>query len=373
MKVIIIGSGIVGATAAYYLSKNNVQVTLIDRNEPGRATDAAAGIICPWLAQRRNKAWYELARQGARIYPDLIEQLIADGAKETGYKRVGALGLHTVDKRLFAAEKRVLKRKENAPEIGDVILLNKKETAERFPLLEKDRFRSIYISGAARVNGKLLRKSLIHAAEKYGAVVIEGDAKLAHHDGKIYGVIVNDEVYEADFLIVVNGAWMKQLFTPVGIDLSVKPQKAQIIHLEVNDHSQSWPVIMPPNNQYILPIDENKIIVGATHETKAGFDRRVTAGGAHEILTNAIEIVPKLATSIFNLINDGFRPFTPNSLPVFGHLPGQENVLLANGLGASGLTTGPLIGIQLSKIILNKQSDLDPSPYQITNILVNGE
>src|SRR5690625_452225 len=103
MKVIIIGSGIVGATTAYYLSKNNVQVTLIDREDPGRATDAAAGIICPWLAQRRNQAWYTLARNGARFYPELVESLATDGEVNTGYDQVGAVKLHTIDRRLIAA------------------------------------------------------------------------------------------------------------------------------------------------------------------------------------------------------------------------------------------------------------------------------
>src|SRR5690625_876331 len=106
MKVIIIGSGIVGATTAYYLAKNNIHVTLIDRNEPGRATDAAAGIICPWLAQRRNQAWYTLAQKGARFYPELVESLATDGEEDIGYDQVGAIQLHTVEQRLLAAEER---------------------------------------------------------------------------------------------------------------------------------------------------------------------------------------------------------------------------------------------------------------------------
>src|SRR5690625_3885036 len=369
MNVTIIGSGIIGATAAYYLTKRGVHVTLIDRDEPGRATDAAAGIICPWLAQRRNKAWYELVRQGARMYPQLIEHLADDGEAETGYKKVGALGLHTVEKRLFAAKERVLNRREDAPEIGEVTILNEIETRKMFPLLEKNRFQSIYISGAARVDGKLLRRALVNAAKKNGAIVVKGDAKLLEKNGEICTVTVNEKSYESDFIIAANGAWMRELFLPVGIELAVKPQKAQIIHLEINESNPSWPVVMPPNNQYILPFSKGKVIVGATHETEAGFDQRITAGGVHEVLTKAIDIVPKLATSTVKQINVGFRPFTPNSLPVFGHLPNQQNVLIANGLGASGLTSGPLIGVQLAKLVLNKQLDLDESQYDVKNVL----
>ena len=56
MKVAIIGAGIVGSTAAYYLSKEaQVDVTVYDHGV-GQATKAAAGIISPWFSKRRNKA-----------------------------------------------------------------------------------------------------------------------------------------------------------------------------------------------------------------------------------------------------------------------------------------------------------------------------
>lgn len=63
-KVAIIGAGIVGATAAYYLSKeSDLEVTVFDHGQ-GQATKAAAGIISPWFSKRRNKAWYKMARLG---------------------------------------------------------------------------------------------------------------------------------------------------------------------------------------------------------------------------------------------------------------------------------------------------------------------
>src|SRR5690625_971818 len=371
MKVIIIGSGIVGATAAYYLSKNNVQVTLIDRNEPGRATDAAAGIICPWLAQRRNQAWYTLARKGARFYPKLIEDLTEDGEHQTGYYRVGAIQLHTVEKRLIAAEERVRKRKIEAPEIGEISLLDEQQTAELLPFLKSNLYQAIHISGAARIDGKSLRKALINAAVKRGTKLINTQDHLVKHNNQKIAVEADGETLTGDYIIATNGAWMKELFSPVGIDLLVHPQKAQIIHLETIIETESLPVIMPPNNQYILPFANQKVIIGATHETKAGFDERITAGGVLEILSKAIEIVPNFSEATLKDIKVGFRPFTPNSLPVLGKVPNYQNVLLANGLGASGLTTGPFIGKQLTNIILKQSIDINLSDYDVTQIIEN--
>ena len=83
-SVAIVGAGIVGATAAYQLSKKGMDVTVFDASV-GQATKAAAGIICPWLSQRRNKDWYQLVSHGVAYYPILMEQLRADGVTDLPY------------------------------------------------------------------------------------------------------------------------------------------------------------------------------------------------------------------------------------------------------------------------------------------------
>ena len=96
-KVAIIGAGIVGSTAAYYLSKNPAyQVTVFDHGI-GQATKAAAGIISPWFSKRRNKAWYRMARLGADFYLDLVADLQKDGFATDFYQQTGVF---------FAEEKR---------------------------------------------------------------------------------------------------------------------------------------------------------------------------------------------------------------------------------------------------------------------------
>ncbi|GAE45963.1 D-amino acid dehydrogenase small subunit [Mesobacillus boroniphilus JCM 21738] len=63
-KYVVIGAGILGTSTAYHLAKEGKSVIIIDREEPGQATDAAAGIICPWLTQRRNKPGISSRRMG---------------------------------------------------------------------------------------------------------------------------------------------------------------------------------------------------------------------------------------------------------------------------------------------------------------------
>lgn len=368
-KMIVVGAGILGASAAYHLAKSGVDITLVDRFDRGQATDSAAGIICPWLSQRRNKAWYQLVKGGARYYPDLIDQLEADGDKETGYKRVGAICLHTDADKLEKMAERARKRREDAPEIGEISILSPAETKRLFPPLSEE-YGSVHVSGGARVNGRALRNSLINAAIKYGADFLQGDATLVYKDKQVTGIKLNEITLEADQVIVTGGAWSKELLQPLGINFLVKPQKAQIIQLQMQDMDTSqWPVVMPPNDQYILTFEDGRVVVGATHEDDAGFDYRVTAGGVNEVLGKALAVAPGLANSTMIETRVGFRPFTPGFLPVIGALPNYKGILIANGLGASGLTSGPYLGSELAKLALGKPTEIDLSLYDVAGAL----
>ncbi|MFC0272930.1 NAD(P)/FAD-dependent oxidoreductase [Metabacillus herbersteinensis] len=368
-KFIIIGAGILGASTAYHLAKAGAHVTLVDRKDLGQATDAAAGIVCPWLSQRRNKAWYQLVKAGARYYPELIEKLKEDGETETGYSRVGALSLHIDENKLEKMAERARKRREDAPEIGDITILSPSETKKLFPPLSEE-YGSVHVSGGARVNGRALRNALVRSAIKKGAIFLQGDAQLVHKGNRVIGIQLKNETLIADQVIVTGGVWTKDLLKPLGVNFLVSSQKAQIVHLEIqNTDTSEWPVVMPPNDQYILAFEDGRVVVGATHEDEAGLDYRVTAGGINEVMGKALGVAPGLTNSTMIETRVGFRPFTPGFLPVIGAVPNYKGLLLANGLGASGLTSGPFLGSELAKLALNKDTELDLSSYDLAGAI----
>ncbi|QTM97974.1 FAD-dependent oxidoreductase [Sediminibacillus dalangtanensis] len=368
-KFIIVGAGILGASTAYRLAKAGAEVMIVDRKDTGQATDAAAGIICPWLSQRRNKAWYQLAKGGARYYPELIKELTSDGEKNTGYTKSGAISLHHDQKKLDAMEERAWKRRESAPEMGEISRLSADQAKALFPPLSGE-MEAVHVSGAARVDGRLLLNALLRAAAKHGAERINGSASLAVKGNKAYGVRVDKEVFYADKVIVTAGAWAQELFNQAGIPFNVRFQKAQILHLELPDtQTADWPVVMPPSNHYLLAFDPNRIVVGTTHEDIEHYDTRATAGGIKEILDKSLQTAPGLSESTLLEARVGFRPFTPGFLPVIGAVPGFEGLLTANGLGASGLTMGPYIGSELAKLALGETTEIDLNLYDVAGAL----
>ena len=108
------------------------------------------------------------------------------------------------------------------------------ETSSLFPPLSNE-FESVHISGAARVNGRELVKALINAAKKHGAIFVRGSAELMHSTNEITGVSVGNKQYSADKVVITAGAWAGELLAPLGINLQVKGQKAQIVHLQLED------------------------------------------------------------------------------------------------------------------------------------------
>jgi D-amino-acid dehydrogenase len=372
-EIIVIGAGILGASTAYHLAQLGAKVTLVDREDKGHATDAAAGIVCPWLSQRRNKEWYQLAKGGARYYPELIAKLEAEGEIDTGYKQVGAISLHKDVSKLEQMAERARIRREDAPEIGEITILSPMESKRLFPPLSEE-YGSVHVSGGARVNGRALRESLIRASMKHGITFLKGKASLLRQDHRVAGIKIEDTSFFADQVIVTAGAWAKELIQPLGVHFLVKPQKAQIIHLELPETDTSeWPVVIPPKNHYLLTFENGRVVVGSTHENESGFDRRMTAGGIHEILSKALEVAPGLSESTYLETRVGFRPFTPGFLPVIGALPDYDGIYVANGLGASGLTSGPYLGAELAKLVLGKQTELDLSSYDVAGAISSEE
>jgi glycine/D-amino acid oxidase-like deaminating enzyme len=183
MRVVVIGSGIVGASAAYYLSGRGASVTVVDGGYQGEATQAGAGIVCPWVDHPEDDDWYRLTREGARLYPDLVEEL----GEDIGYAKVGALLVAEDPADLEPVRALLRRRHAAAPEMGDVV--DVPTPAELFPPLS-DTLSALLVPGAARVDGRSVRDALLRAAITQGAQVRTGAATLTP-DGQ---VLVHDPI-----------------------------------------------------------------------------------------------------------------------------------------------------------------------------------
>jgi D-amino-acid dehydrogenase len=353
-RVVVVGGGIVAASVAYHLAREGASVVVVEADLPGPATGAGAGIICPW-GDRGDEASYQLAADGARYYPELLAMLDGDGEADTSYAKVGALRVADESAPLEAIEALLRSRQSARPEIGEVGLVGPGEPKRAFPPLSAA-LRGLWISGGARVDGRLIRACLLRAAQRRGAQRIRGTAVL-----DLSGVTVEGEHVSADAVVVAAGAWTAQVCAPLGIRLPIGPQRGQIVHVGLaGADTHSWPVILPPEDPYLLGFPGGRVVFGATREN-AGFDYRATVGGVGGMLAAAAEIAPGLAEATLHEIRIGFRPATADGRPLLGTV--ADGVIVAAGNGPEGLTAGPWTGRAAAALALGQQPAMDIAPF----------
>lgn len=367
MRVVIVGAGILGSSVAYHLSLNrDVVITVIDEAHQGKATLAGAGIVCPWATKVTDPDFYRFYAAGGAYYRPLVSALKEKGETEFGYRQVGALVLADTDEQLQEIEARVLPRVANVPEAGEVRRVGAAEIKAMFPPL-RDGLSALYIPGGARVEARGIAGAMMRAAQANGAQLHQGHANITAEGSRAI-VKLDGRVIDADLVIVTAGAWVNQTLTNIGASIGVVPQRGQIVHLRVKEETIDWPVLLPQGSHYMLAFDDNRVVVGATRENGVGFDCRLTAGGQAEVLNFGLALAPGLADATHIETRVGIRPMAESVKPLIGHLSGFENILIGNGLGAGGLTMGPLAGKLLSQVALGQTPDLDLTPYAVRSL-----
>lgn len=363
MRVLIIGAGILGASAAYHLAQQGVDVEIVDEGHQGKATLAGAGIVCPWATKVEEPEWYQMYAAGARFYDELIEGLKSRGETNLGYGKVGALVVADDKAEFEAAEQRVQRRLKDAPEAGDARRLTPAEARKLFPPLRED-LEAIFIPGGARVDARLLAAAMVRAAVAMGATSRSDHVTLALSDGRAVCHDSDGKRIEADEIIVTAGAWAAQILNPLGLSHPVAPQKGQIVHLRLPGVSTAnWPALLPMGSHYMLAFDDSRVVIGATREDNSGFDYRVTAAGELEVLSAGLAIAPGLAAATHIETRIGFRPAVKDLKLILGRVPGIAGLTIGNGLGAAGLTIGPVAGKCLADLIAGRPTLVSLASY----------
>lgn len=352
MAVVVVGGGIVGASAMYHLTRLGVDCQLVDQPRPGVATSAGIGVVFPWLGPGGPPVWQRIRSEAADYWPTLIEDLEAGGFRDHGYAQVGALSLADSEDELAEMDRglRWLRDQPGMSGIGEIQTLGPDEVATRVPVLRSG-LMGLYASGVGRLDGSRMVAALRAAAQARGGRWITGYASLLFHNGAVDAVRVDgDGALAADAVVVAGGAWSAEVIRACCLDLPVRPERGQAVHLQMpwpaggaRGHAL-WPVVRASDEQYLVDLGNGRIAVGATREPSAGFNTSSTAKGVHDVLAAALEFAPGLAEASVSLTCVGLRPTSLDGLPIFGSLHGASNVVVATGLGGSGLTFGPYLG-----------------------------
>lgn len=348
-EIAVIGGGIVGSTTAFYLAKEGYNVVLYDQDK-FQGTKAAVGIICPWVNQRRSKAWYDLVRKGAAFYPKLLKDL----DDNQSYVTNGTLIVNP--KQHDKLWKIAVKRQKDAPDMGQVTQIANQGQWYDFKVNWK---KGIYVSGGGQVNGLALRNQIIKQAVNMGVTFKKEKATIVLSD---QGYIVNGKKYSK--IVIAVGPWLNDLLANFTQERYKVTKQRGVLAIFDLKQTQSVPVIIPAGEYDYLFNEKGHVVVGATHENCDVFSQDHDLEAYNSMISHAINFIPSLKDADIIDKKIGYRAQSSDNIPFYGCMATHPDIYLASGLGSSGLTTGPLIAYRLAQMIKNgaQEDDLIYTP-----------
>ncbi len=142
-------------------------------------------------------------------------------------------------------------------------------------------------------------------------------------------------------VVLAAGAWTAEVAgLPEHARVPVRPLKGQILRLRDPTGPGLLERVVRFEGGYLVPRGDGRYVLGATVEER-GFEQQPTAGGVYELLRDAHELVPGVLELRIEELSVGFRPATPDNVPIIG--PGAvDGLVWATGHHRNGILLAPL-------------------------------
>ena len=404
---IVIGAGVVGVSTALYLRRAGVDVALIDPMPPaGGASFGNAGLLSPDTALpvalpgmlRKVPGWLRDPLGPLSVKPGYFPRALPWLLRwiEAGrLSRVMTIsdGMRALHKETLTCWKELL-----GPELygglirpigqvsvwegeGDITnaaleqqirdrhgikaeALNADDLRQMFPGISREVTRGLLIPGNAnlvspqrgvRTLGELFR-------QEGGTLIQERAMKLLPQEGGGWMVMTNLANRSADNVVVAAGAWSRQLLDPLGIKVALETERGYHAMLFDPEVMPALPLSNKTRGFAVTPMEDGLRVAGTVEI--AGLDAPPNERRAQVLVQHVKRMFPALSGEKVRYWM-GFRPSTPDSLPVLGPVNGRPGLHLAFGHGHYGMSGGPPTGRMIAQLIAGQSPSLDPKPYAV--------
>jgi glycine oxidase len=354
--VLIIGGGVIGLTAAYYLTREQVRVTVVDKGDFGQeASWAGAGIVPPGNPGRARAPFDVLRAQSSALFPGLSAELRERTGIDNGYLRCGGVE--------FADEVEGVTSEWRTEGIAFQTLAEA-EVLRLEPALARGLGSAYHLPDMAQVRNPRHLKALLAGCAALGARLRPGRLvySLVRQGNRITGALTGEGRISADRFIIATGAWSDTLLQPLGWQPGIRPVRGQIALLHAE--TPLFHRIVVRGKRYLVPRPDGRVLAGSTEED-AGFDKRTTAAAVRDLLAFAVAVVPGLAAVPLERSWAGLRPGTLDELPYLGPVPGVENLFVAAGHFRAGIQLSPGTALVLKELLLGQELTVPVEPYRL--------
>ncbi len=345
--VIIIGGGVIGCSLAEALAGEGLGVTLLERGLIGReASWAAAGMLAPQSEMPEPGPYFDFCLASRRLYPAVIERLRETTGIDPQYRDEGMLYAAFGEEEAAVIETRA--RWQQALGVG-ARLLTREAALELEPNLSPAVARAVVFEEDHQLDPRLLTQAYAIAARRQGARLREccpvGRALI--EGGRVVGVECAGERVCAGAVVLAGGCWSHQV-EGVRPAPPTYPVKGQVILLQAR--APLFEHVLHSARVYLAPRRDGRVVVGATEEHEAGFDKTIQAGALGGLLREALALAPPLAEAAWVDAWAGLRPGTPDRRPILGRHP-IEGLFLATGHFRNGILLAPMTARLMATLI----------------------
>jgi D-hydroxyproline dehydrogenase subunit beta len=362
-SAIVVGAGIVGAACAAALARDGFRVTVLDADIPAGGTTAAG--MGHLVAMDDSPAQLALTAYSLRLWAELAADLPADVELE----RTGTIWVAEDAEQLAAL------RAKQATYAGVGVaseMIDDRGLHGLEPQLRRGLAGGLRVSQDCVVYPPTAALALLHRARQSGAVVRPVRVDAIHPNA----VATQSGTLRADVIVNATGARAAGL-TP---GLPIVPRKG---HLAITDRYPGFCRHQIVETGYLTsahvmttesvafnvqPRRTGQVLIGSSREL-VGWDATTNRAILSRMLTRATEFIPSLGCLSIVRTWTGFRPATPDSLPLIGRWDSVPGLFIAAGHEGLGITTATATGEIIAALASGRAPAIDAAAYSPTRTL----
>jgi len=349
-EVLIIGGGIIGVSAAYFLAGRGVDVTLVERSGiGGGATGACAGSMS--LQNKELKA-IPLSQEALRVWAWLQDET----GEDLEFRQIGGLRVAENDAQLEKLKSSVVEQKNNGLE-AQLEIFSGRKLRSFAPFLGSSAVAASYCGKDAKGNPLLAAVTIARAAQSRGAKIhpqeiVQG---IEVKSPDCFEIQTSNTTYQSTRVINAAGVWAKNIFNMVNVKVPIRLSVQQAMVTEKVPRLFSRIITHVEGNLTLKQVENKSVLIGGGWKGKAdagGYTSTVQLESLKGNLERAGCVIPALRG--LNLLRTwtGLEGRSPDLYPLLGplqSLPGFYSACCARG----GFTMGPVIGKLVTELIVD--------------------
>lgn len=362
--VLVIGGGIIGLSIAWRLAKGEARVTVLDPAPGSGASRAAAGMLAAVTeAHYGEEELLALNLESSRLWPSFATELEQASGEPLGYDSSGTLAI-AYDPSDRAALEELHRFQQSLGLESTTLAASACRNLE--PALAPGIRGGLDVPSDHQVDPRKVVAALETACGLAGVRLEKVSAEhITIAGGRVASVrsAEGDEMSAGRYVLAAGWQSARLAGLPPEARPPLRPVKGQILRLRLDERlprpSRTLRAVVRGNTVYLVPRGSGEIVCGATVE-EMGTDARVTAGAVYSLLRDAQAIVPALYEAELVECLAGFRPGTPDNVPLIGETA-VEGLFMAAGHYRNGVLLAPVTAEIVASLLLEQEAGGLPS------------